>query len=709
MKTWNSVKISWKIFCRNKFSLLIFVLSLLYVETLFYHYLFLDYAPGETLSRSSFVVQGGIFVSMVLGVQIIRLEEKEKVDELLRSIQFGPLHKILGKSLFFLALILVFSLLSLFSLFLMLYFSDLSFSSFYLSSSLYILLYWSLSFLIGGMIGSIFAFWVKGRLIYVLLIITWLLISPLNTPFILQLALLFNIENTFELINILNLGQANPYEPYHALYGYSLETAQWFKKGLWITLLFAIVFLSIGFKTRRRQNFIASLLFFLLTLPFGYGLAQEDQVLVFDREANAVFKYDYNYYKDHSDTIDRRDRSDILIKAYDIDLNTNRKFTASVDVTLQNIGGMGMDVLEFSLYHNLKVNRILYEDKQLNYEQTGDLISVELSSVIRPKQVLTLSFDYEGTSSPYFFANEQAVKLPFYFPWLPNTKKSPAMKVYSNEIFPLPLHPNSEIKYSLSYSGPEPIYTNLKMQSDGKWKGTTKNGITLIAGSLGKKTINSMEVIYPLTWEDLVQGFDEFNKSTKTSISEITGILGIEEDFNIRQVIFRPTFSEVGMPEQFVWASEDQLIISSNIYFQNNKGSLKEVHPYLTYGLVPALTWKYEGFVFEDITYAQLFNASFSFWYNKNKGIERDHSFFSFYVDKLKREADFDERDPERRDSKLRLQAIVAQKLYNLITSSSVNQRFFREWYGELKTGNNDWEYLNHKIEIVNKGMNVNE
>ncbi|MBM7539977.1 hypothetical protein [Amphibacillus cookii] len=697
---WDSFKIIWKIFYRNKFFLLVFVLAFLYVETLFYHYLFLDYDPGETLARSSFVVQGGIIVSMMLGVQIIRVEEKVKLDELLSSIQWGTLHKMLGKALFFLSLILVFSLISIFSLFLMLYISGLSISSFYLSAALYILLYWSLSFLIGGIIGSLFAFWIKGKLLYVFIILVWLLISPLNTPFMIQLGFLFNIEHTLELSNLFNLGQANPYEPYHALYGYSLEVAQWLKKGLWITFLFALIFLSIGFKTRRIHNFIIALVIFLVSMPFSYALNQEDQVLVFDREADAVFEYDYNYYEDYHDLFPEKDRDDIIIQAYDIVLSTNRKITASVDVTLQNIGETAMDMLTFSLYHNLKVNEVSNGDNPLNYEQKGDLISVNLPSVIRPQEVLTLSFDYVGVSSPSFFANEQAVNLPFYFPWLPTTKKSPAMKIYDSDIFWLPLHPNAEIEYSLSYTGPEPLYTNLNKMPNGTWEGKTKNGITLIAGSVGKETIDDVEIIYPLTSEIMLGEFDQFNSVISNSITEITRILDIKETFNIKQIIFRPTFSNLNIPEQFVWASEDQLIISSNIYFQNNERALEESNPYLTYGLVPAVTWKYEGVIFEDLTYAQLFDASFSYWYNQNKDIETNYSFFDFFVDDLKRQVDFNQQNSEKEDTELILKAKIAEKLYRGVTSGKIDELFFREWYSELRSGNADWESLKQRIEL---------
>lgn len=681
-KILDSFLLYWRILISKKLNILLIFISFIYNIYLFYNFLFPSFEPGQALVKSSFIVQGGILVSIMLSIYLANMEKTIRFNEVLSTIQGANLYKTLGKISFFLSLINIYLFVNILILMIMFQVTDIPFSNFYLNSTLYFILYWGLSFTIGGLIGILLSFWIKGRVIYILSMIIWLLISPLNYPFIIQLGIFLKLPNTFEIINFLNIGQNNPHYPYQPFYGFALEDYQWFKRLFFIVSLLLAIILSLIIKGNHKLLNTVALI--SLTIVFGLlinEIQEKRQILHFDREADAILKKDSMFYEN---TQLEMKQENFKITSYSIEVDYENFLKAEVLVDIKNTSDKNQKEINFLLYHDLKINKLTDENGlPLKYSQNKDSVKIITKKEIPPGKNLKINFHYEGLSSPFFFANKQAMNLLNHYPWLPTISKyNTIMYNHGYQTFRLPLQPNHDITYTLVLKNKNKIYTNLEKVSKNKWRGTTNHGIYIVTGSLNERIINHKSVVYPLTWDRLLTNFNPFSQRVEETLQKINKELNINRNVKVERYMFIDQSINTDYPEQHIWIHGKTVAISPNTYFFNDYNGLKMNNGYLTYGLVPAITWKNEGVFREDLKELRLFDYSYAYFLNIRSEFEDEYKsseYFDYYIQDL--EVQQDKKSFE-----------LAQSIQKYLNNENIPDehkiKFFKNWYEKLRKGN---------------------
>lgn len=685
-----SFKLLWRIFLRNKVPFILIGLSLIYNIFLFYSYTVFEYDPGQALVKSSFVVQGGILASIIIGIQLHRMEYTYSIAEILKSIKSTTLYKGVGKLLFFISFIAIYLFINILLLWTFLYFLGMKAIIFFIDTLWYLLLYWGISFLIGGLIGYLLSSVVKNRSIYFLALIIWLLISPLNYPFIIQLGILLNLDNTFELINYLNIGQDDPHYPYNPFYGFSLENIQWIQRLFIIIILCILLTLSYLIKSRdKKRGILALAIFMIILVPTTYGLNLETQVLHYDRTSDSLIKKDALYYQDIE--LENQYQNNFKIEQYSIDLNINRQLKADVNIEIVNDSNAPINQLHFLLYHGFSIQSVVDIDgERLEFERKGDNIIIETKDILEGESY-TLNFIYSGISSPFFVANEQAIYLPEYFPWLPvNSSANSIMTMFDFAAYRLPLNPNEEINYDLKIESNIDFYTNLKKINQNNFEGMFNQGIYIVSGSLTEEIINDTSVIYPVTSTYLVENFSSFEKYTRDILEMINLELELErETKNFNRFMFIGNTLNSDSPSQQVWINDNAITIAPDPFFPNIEDSLTYNLDFFNHGLVAANTWKYDG-ITKNINELELFSNSYAHYLNTrlfptNGGI----TYFEVYTSNIQNLDVYDTAFKEK-----------AEDLVRFIHDTSISEEkkvtFFKYWYRNIL--DNQWSYLDEYL-----------
>lgn len=680
----NSFALYWKIAKSKKITLLLLLLSFFY--NIFFFYLFIvgDRDPAEALVRSSFIVQGGILASMMIGVYLSTIERKVGLEELIETISHAKFRKNVGKILFFLSFVFLYLLLNILALMTMFILTDVIFSPFYLQSVLYMLLYWGLSFVIGGLIGSFLAMWIKGRMIYVLSLVIWLFISPLNYPFIIQLGILFQWSNVDEIENFLNIGQNNPHHLYQPFYGFALENYQWLKRSLFSLIFILLIIGSVMIQRKVWKKYLPAFLIVLaLTFYTGFSVFGKHQVLNLSSEKDGILIQDAFYYQDIilSDQLS----NGYQIKNYEIDLDIRNYLKANVAVEMMNPTNEEMNTFDFLLYHDLKVSEVLDEEgNELEFKQNRDIVEVTTKSPVVPNETTKFTFNYAGISSPFFFANNRAINLLNHFPWLPtNGNFNSSMITVGLEAFRLPNQPNQDISYQVRLKGNNRTFSNLEKTGNNEWEGTSSDGIYLVAGSIGERNINGKSVIYPYTWEKMLTNFPYFEQFIQRKIDQINQELALDREVSIDRYMFIDHSRSSEMPEQKVWFYENSFVMSTQGLLFNDEAGLAINVDLMTFTIVPAMTWKKDGVFSEDMGELRLFDMSYAYFLNI-RGTEEDKKRYS--------NIEYYQSEIEQLENDNSPFASAAVKLKGFIDNEDISEKkkiqFFREWYQSIKNEN---------------------
>ncbi|MFB1050512.1 hypothetical protein [Paraliobacillus sp. JSM ZJ581] len=676
----NSFALYWKIAKSKKITLLLFLLSFFYNIYFFYFFIVGDRDPAEALVRSSFIVQGGILASMMIGVYLSNLERKVGLEELIETISHAKTTKNIGKVLFFLSFLFLYLMVNIGTIILMFIVTDVPYSPFYVQSFLYIILYWGFSFVLGGLIGTVLAMWIKGRMIYVLSLVIWLFISPLNYPFVIQLGILFQWSHVDEIENFLNIGQNNPHHSYQPFYGFALENYQWLKRTLFVLFLLLLIVGSLMIQRRVWKKYLpVFLILFAITSYTAFGVFGKHQVLHLNSEEDGILKKDSTYYQDV--VLKDNASNQYQITSYDIDLDIRKYLKADVVMEVRNSTSTEMNTFDFLLYHDLKVDKILDENgDKLEFSQKKDMVKVTTKESVQPNEFFQMKFQYEGISSPFFFANHQAINLLNHFPWLPSKSHfNSAMVTIEDEAFRLPNQPNQEIKYEVKLKGNSSTTSNLEKVGKNEWSGVSSDGIYLIAGSVGEQNINGKSVVYPYTWEKMLAGFTSFEDLTQNKIDKINEELQLQRKIKIDRYVLLDQSLSTEMPEQHVWIYGNSFFMSPAGFLFNDESGLLINIDYMTYGIVPAMTWKYDRFFSQDIAELHLFNIAYSHFLNmrESEDIKEKYSNFAYF--------EFRVKELQEQESEL---GSLAAELKTYIDNENISEitkvYFFREWYRSI-------------------------
>lgn len=673
-------KIELLILFRNVWTWATLLLSLTMVGIQFYSRVVTD-DPGGALISTAFIVQGGLFVSMIFGLYLIRSEVLSSSDEMFYVIPNGYSGKLFGKCLALLSAIVLFIFLSVLILYLLYYIFEIPFI-FYWKSIPYLTLYWAIPFFIAGIIGMIVGTYQNSRIVYPILILAALLMGPLNVPITENVMALLHTDLT-PIMGFLNLGQTDPNSPFDPVYGLPMEIHRWLQKGLWliaVVFLFSLRTIQINYQRFPKWGLLLLPGFFIAMFPFIYLFLQEEQVVKTGIEVDSVRKYDLNYYT--MNTKANFENMDSVIESYEIDVKSFRNLKVRTKMKVKPL--KETNHLVFTLYHQLKVQSVTTENNtDLIFHQMGDQVKVIFPELLPAEKLQTIIINYEGTSSQYYFANEQAVMLPSYFPWLPIAGSYQAMTAEGLQLRRYPLLPNHSTEYVLRYSGPEPLHTNLSIKGEGVWSGKVPNGLTIVSGMLTEMTIRKTKIVYPISLYKMIHTVPEY-------VDKVEAIRNnIQSDFSMQRFSDISTVYLLSIPNESmtfplnIWTLDDHMIIGVNQMYNN--GDLLHNELFLVPSVLSSMI-RSSNIVNQKMEMQTLFLESYSYWYSL-----RDKSNFNNEIPLMKQHLKFYKTIPTSREetkAKYKQKAFVTEEIIRFIDNNKHNEKllraFFQNWLDRL-------------------------
>ncbi|MDD2402445.1 MAG: hypothetical protein PHD60_09635 [Clostridia bacterium] len=679
----NSYIIELLLFIRHWESWVFLILTFLSVS---YHFIssFRLFDPGGALISTAFIVQGGIFASMILGLSLVQNEVFCWSDEMFYVLPNGYSSKIISKFLVLLSVIIMFNGISVIILYLIFGYYDVS-SAFYWKSILYLFLYWGIPLVISGIIGMFMGLHIKSRLVYPLLIIIWLFIGPLNITVFKPLMAILKIDLN-SIANFLNLGQMDPNVVYDPVYGFPLEIHRWLQKGLWILNISILFMISVLKKSNCKPTMqMISVLIILLSfnIPLITLYTDEEQVITTRYEENAVRNYDRNYYATNKYPVFKNPVS-FAIESYEINMEVFRNFKAKVIMKIRP--HKETEKIVFTLYHNLRVKKVFDgSNLELSYNQVGDQVLLLFPETLDVGVQHKITMIYEGTSSPYFYANEQAVMLPSYFPWLPVAGSYQSMKVDESKLIRNPLNLRIPTKFTLRYLGPQPLFTNLPKKGENLWSGEAPCGISLVAGMLTETKVDAKAVIYPVSLNKMIEGVPTFLESIEQTAEYIKDDFALSKGFNYSKVLFLSIPRESSLTSTSIWNLEDHLIVGIEQVLNdrdliNNKATFVPI-------VLSSLTRSY-NMAKQDEKIRNMFIVSYDYWYSMNHTLADGDKYKPILLSRLDRYNYLKNNLENYEELGLKEEEMFTKQIKNFIDGNKTNrdilQSFFCEWLSIL-------------------------
>lgn len=558
-KLFDVVKTEFKLLFRNKIIWLVLPLTLLYSGYGFYFFNVMEEDQGQSLMSSSFVVQAGLFAFMVFGYYLISIEKVNQCDELFFCLPKVEIYKIAGKFIVSIILVTGFVLVNNIVLFLFYYLGNIS-EKLYIDSIKYFVLYWEFGFVTSVLIGMNIGIFIKSRAAYITMFIFWLFIGPLNYYIFRPLSTLLRLDLRVPQY-ILNLGQHDPHSAYNVLYGFPLQSFNYTQR-LLILLLLLTLFILLYWRKEKKVVITALTVFLIVFIPvfnkyrLNFGMIKSYVSYTHQEE------YDLKYYMEHGKDEIIKNEAEFRIKSCDINLKIDNELKMNVRAkVLLNSPG---DKLLFTLYRNFNIKSIRDEKgKALKFNRKGDSIEVLFNEVLNKGEEKVINFDYEGYSSPLFFADENAVMLPAYFPYIPSSLNAPAMAVNNTGFYRNDFSFTSD--YTLTFEGKHKLYTSLNKIGENKWEGKNAAGITIAAGNICEKLYDGITYYYPAISSNKFSNFIKDISSYKAAADNVNNKFGDSLQTDIKKAFFIPIPSESNETATSLWSFDDSLLVQNDI------------------------------------------------------------------------------------------------------------------------------------------------
>lgn len=646
---------------RSNWTYVFFAISILLVALHFHVRLDL-HDPGNTLNASAFIVQGGIFVSLLFGVQLTTAEKLTDSDEVFETIENGYLSKTIGKICVVSFSIIIFNFVSLIVLYVM-YWKHGVPAIFYREAVPYVILYWGLPFFIAAVIGMFLRLVIKNKMIYPIIVLVSVIIGPMNHELLISFTTPLNLR-VDNILFFLNLGQSDPHAPFNPVYGFPLESFRWKFKVLFALTILLLLIIQILKRFYRLSVLITiiSVLALLAPITLMINIYNQQKGSLTFKEVNS---YDVDYYTKHQ-KINFENETEFSVKSYDIQFTAGDILDIDVELTVSPIEDSKEFI--FTLYHQLKVTDIKTKNIALNYEQQGDFIKVNLSESVKKDTDLTLHIKYRGKSSPLFIANKYAVMLPGFFPWLPLPNSREVMKIDSVGTTFLSNLQKNPVNFTLKYSGPGQLFTNLDHTGSNIWSGNSL-GVTLVSGWLkGADVDTNTQIITPKSLYNMNKSIPEFLIQINDITKDVQTTLNLESSTN-KKSFFLSIPSSHAYPSN-IWNLKDHTIIGVDQMYNN--GDLLTLINWNVPAVLTSLT-RTDNWTSQTLDMRKIFIDSYSYWYglvhktDKQKGstfLEIDLSIY--------------------KQANLNHETLLVERILNLIQSdpnSSGISKYFLEWY----------------------------
>jgi len=145
----------------------------------------------------------------------------------------------------------------------------------------------------------------------------------------------------------------------------------------------------------------------------------------------------------------------------------------------------------------------------------------------------SLIFTYKMDDSAFLPVSKDYLFLPSYINWLPK-RESKNQLIYDESIEreSLSIMNSEPADYTLTINGrveESTVYTNLTQQKNNVYSGTSKKGITLIAGAINKEIIDDKLIVYPQSWSDILVEWPAYEKALTDTHNYVINMFKIKD------------------------------------------------------------------------------------------------------------------------------------------------------------------------------------
>lgn len=368
-------------------------------------------------------------------------------------------------------------------------------SSFYLESGLFILLYCWLPTFISLAIGVVVASMVgKHKISFAILLMIWLLLGPMNTEIFSDY--IRQIQSD-DWRSFLYLSTMSIYQVYQSYIGYSYSLGTVWKGISWIFLSILLLLISLlRYSTIRKQRIATAVAFFLVgVLAIGsiYQMTLEDSRAFNYADEQAESAYYQNYTGSLADL--RYHIAQYTIKIEDTENQL------STTIALEQVQ---TTTPTFQLHHAFPIQRIVDEHGQeQTFQRQGDMVSVN----IKPTTT-ALTFDYTLTSQYFAKVHRNRWLLPATVGWYPKRSDEPIMQYvdflgYSRAI----LNPIQKPAVKFQVHSSQELLLNIPKIKPMLYEGVV-DGLAMIKAPFQQQKIKRYQVVYPLDWTDTTTQFE---------------------------------------------------------------------------------------------------------------------------------------------------------------------------------------------------------
>ncbi|MCR5836725.1 MAG: hypothetical protein K6G88_09480 [Lachnospiraceae bacterium] len=445
---------------------------ILIMPLIFYTFFSIKDGLGD-ITASAYVVQILIVGTMIVGYQICTREEKDECKGIL-LISKCRMEMVNARALAAIVFNVIFSLIV---LLVIVIFYCVGVKEKWLINE--VIMYWFIYFflvaIISTLIGQIIGNIINSKLSYLLIIFISVAIGALGKEFLELFGTTLHISLFKKISGYISVGQYDAFEKINYLYGLEIESKRLFHRLLYIALL--VIILKIVMCIKQKCNVSECIKQIAVS-----GIVC---IIAFMLFSNPTFCRKTGHMEEEGK---------YLTKSVDMCVDVRKKLNVSVKEQIEILEDTNL--IEMTLYHNLKVSSIVGEKENIDYEQNGDFITVKFNKVAKKGEVKTINIEYSGLSSQYFFAGEKATYLPGNFAWIPVPGKKMVFKegpgfVVLNQI------ENNEVDYTVKYKSYHKVFSNLNYEN-GVLKGKSKCGVTLISGNMEEDKINGVHIYFTL-------------------------------------------------------------------------------------------------------------------------------------------------------------------------------------------------------------------
>ena len=444
---------------------------------------------------------------------------------------------------------------------------------------LLIILYFFLPCVAMGIWGLLVSHLLTGKNVYLVAVILWILTSSLSVYYTSPLTA--SSEFWRLLLGICNMGFHN-YQMYqNVVTGARIELPRWIVRGAILLFLAGLYIFSYKktWASSKTQKKYSRICIYFVTIT---GIAAFSYITTYYSTFYIQFADDsytraitseagMEYVADMPVSLtDWPVEKNITLVKTDINLSTSTQ-GITAEVSIHSILNENAESQSFTLFSGLTVDGVWIDGNQVKFERSHDGILVYFPVPKHAGDTLTFTFRYHGYGLPSYPVNEATVQLSSDSPWFPwpgiKTASENEISNYSmTEVFFIEdWQQGDPVDYTLTYSGPGNLYTNLN-KIGSSYTGVSDHGVSLFSGMIHKRD-NGIDVYYPIALyhkESIISG---------AVLASFSMVLEYGEMMEVPILPTKPTSVVVVQMRYPMWGN---IIFSPNELY--SRGSEWEIH-----------------------------------------------------------------------------------------------------------------------------------